>query len=163
MPAPLNQTQQSLGQQVANTFNTLSRFPGGRFIFNRIIANKIPYSATIGARVMVLELGYAKAQLKDRRKIRNHLNSIHAVALTNFGELTSGLALITSLPANVRGIVTQITTDYVKKARGTLLAECRCNLPKVTSDMDFSVTAVIRDQAQDTVATVTVLWRLGLK
>ncbi|MGD8641155.1 MAG: DUF4442 domain-containing protein [Gammaproteobacteria bacterium] len=143
--------------------NRLSAIPGGRFVFNRIIAWKIPYSATIGARVITLEPGYAKLYLKDKKSIRNHLNSIHAVALTNFGELTSGLALNTALPATARGIVTKISTDYMKKARGSLVAECRCEPPSVTEDMDYTVEAIIKDQEQDIVATVKVNWRLGLK
>jgi acyl-coenzyme A thioesterase PaaI-like protein len=157
------QLRLSAGQQLLKLLNQLSAIPGGRFLFNRFIAYKIPYSATIGARVSVLEPGYAKLTLKDRKSIRNHLNSIHAVALTNFGELTCGLALNAGLPASVRGIVIHIGTDYVKKARGTLVAECRCDLPSVTGDMDYTVEAVIKDQEQDIVAKVKVLWRLGLR
>ena len=158
-----SQSHLSVGQQLLGALNKLSVIPGGRFLFSRLIGFKIPYSATIGARIVVLEPGYAKLALKDKKKIRNHLNSIHAVALTNFGELTSGLALNTTLPANIRGIVIQITTDYVKKARGTLVAECRCKPPAVTNDMDYTVEAVIKDQQQDIVANVKVIWRLGLK
>jgi len=163
MGTPHTHTRLSIGQQLLNLVNKLSVIPGGHFIFNRIIASKIPYSATIGARVVVLEPGYAKFILKDKKSIRNHLHSIHAVALTNFGEMTSGFALNAGLPADVRGIVLRITTEYVKKARGTLIAECRCELPIVTNDMDYTVEAVIIDQEQDIVAKVKVLWRLGLK
>ena len=143
--------------------NKLSSIPGGKFLFNRIIAWKIPYSATIGARVVDLEPGYAKLILKDKKSIRNHVDSIHAVAITNFGELTSGLALNTGLPANARGIVIKISTDYLKKARGTLVAECRCDLPEVTGDTEYTVEAVIKDEEKDIVGNVKVVWRLGLK
>jgi acyl-coenzyme A thioesterase PaaI-like protein len=163
MGTPHPQPPLSVGQQLLNVLNKLSAIPGGYFVFSRIIAAKIPYSATIGARIVVLKPGYAKLILKDKKSIRNHLNSIHAIALTNFGEFTSGLALNTGLPANVRGIVIHIGTDYVKKARGTLVAECRCELPEVTMDMEYTVEAVIKDQEQDVVAKVKVLWRLGLK
>lgn len=163
MEKSVSQSRLSAGQQLLTVLNRLSAIPGGRFIFNRIISWKIPYSATIGARVVVLEPGYAKIILKDKKAIRNHLNSIHAVALTNFGELTSGLALNTGLPANVRGIVTNISTEYLKKARGTLVAECRCDLPTVAGDMEYIVEAVIKDHEQDIVAKVRVVWRLGLK
>lgn len=158
-----SQSGLSIGQQLLNVLKKLSAIPGGRFIVGRIIARQIPYSATIGARLVVLEPGYARFVLKDRKSIRNHLDSIHAVALTNFGELTSGLALNSGLPANVRAIVTRITTEYVKKARGTLVAECRCDLPTVTEDMDYPIEAVITDQEQDVVAKVKVMWRLGLR
>ena len=158
-----SQSHLSVGQQLLSALNKLSVIPGGRFLFSRLIVFKIPYSATIGARIVVLEPGYAKLVLNDKKKIRNHLNSIHAVALTNFGELTSGLALNTALPADARGIVIRISTDYVKKARGTLVAECRCKPPEVTNDMDYTVEAVIKDQQQEIVANVKVIWRLGLK
>jgi acyl-coenzyme A thioesterase PaaI-like protein len=159
MGTPRTQSPLSVGQQLLNVLNKLSAIPGGHFIFSRIIAAKIPYSA----RIAVLEPGYAKLILKDKKSIRNHLNSIHAIALTNLGELTSGLALNTGLPANVRGIVIHVGTDYLKKARGTLVAECRCELPEVTTDMEYTIEAVIKDQEQDVVAKVKVLWRLGLK
>ena len=150
-------------QQFLRVLNKLSAVPGGHFILGRIVAWKIPYSSTIGARIVVLEPGYAKLVLKDKKSIRNHLNSVHAVALTNFGELTSGLALNSALPANARGIVLNINTEYLKKARGTLVAECRCDTPTITGDMEYTVEAAIKDSAQDIVANVRVLWRLGLK
>lgn len=163
MGIPHTQSSLPTGQRLLNLLNNLAAVPGGHFIFNRIIAGKIPYSATIGARVVVLEPGYARLVLKDKKSIRNHLDSIHAVALTNFGELASGLALITGLPENVRGIVTRISTDYMKKARGKLVAECRCKLPTVTHDMEYNLETLITDQAHDIVASVKVQWRLGLK
>jgi acyl-coenzyme A thioesterase PaaI-like protein len=111
---------------------------------------------------MTLRPGHCQTRLTDRRAVRNHLRSIHAIALTNLGEMTSGLALLSGLQANVRGIVVNIDTAYFKKARGTLSAECHCQVPQVNDTLEVSVISEIRDPQGETVARTTTRWRLGL-
>jgi uncharacterized protein (TIGR00369 family) len=149
------------GAAVQQWWNRLSTKPGGKALFSIIIGRTAPYTGSIGARVEELRPGYAKWTLRDRRSLRNHLNSIHAVALVNLAEVTSGTAMLMSLPVGTRGIVTSLTTTYMKKARGRLTAECRCDLPEITGDTHFELRAEIRDEAGDVVATATVTWLLS--
>lgn len=131
-------------------------------MFGWLIAWGIPYSGTIGARVRLLEPGHCILLLRDRRAVRNHLRSIHAVALTNAGELASGLAMTTGLPAGTRAIVIKLGTEYFKKARGPVVAECRvADPPRPAAPMDVEVQATLTDAAGDLVARVTALWRVA--
>ena len=107
------------------------------------------------------EPGHAQVLLRDRRRVRNHLRSIHAIALANVGELATGLSIISGLGPDLRAILTGLDLRYRKKARGALLAEARCSIPKVVSEIDHAVEATIRDSDGDIVATVTAHWRLG--
>jgi acyl-coenzyme A thioesterase PaaI-like protein len=100
--------------------------------------------------------------MDDRRRVRNHLNSIHAIALVNLGEVTSGLAMVAGLPPGIRSIVTQLTTEFLKKGRGLLTAECSCQVPSsISQDTEQVVVAGITDGAGDLVAKVQVTWRLS--
>ena len=139
----------------------LQPLPGGAWLFSRILGWVVPYTGSIGANVKILKPGYAKIEMRDRRRVRNHLRSVHALALANLGEVTSGLAMLGALPADARGIPTKLTIEFFKKARGLLIAESHCSPPEIIEDTDFDVVTDIRDSEGDVVARTSVIWRLG--
>ena len=146
---------------IQKMWNKFTSFPGGKTIFSKMLGVLIPYSGTTHPQVIELKPGYAKVQMKDRRKVRNHLNSIHAIALANFGELTSGLAFNYSLPKGVKTIVTELKITYLKKARGTLTAECNCDVISAAENKDYIVETVIRDSSGADVAKVKTHWKVS--
>ena len=151
----------SPASQLREAWARLAPLPAGKLLFSMLFGRLVPYTGTIGARVEELRPGYARLTMRDRRLVRNHLRSIHAVALLNLAEATSGLAMNGALPDDARAIVTGIRIEFLKKARGRLTAECTAGVPDTTVEHDLEVTAEIKDDAGDVVARATVTWRVG--
>jgi acyl-coenzyme A thioesterase PaaI-like protein len=99
--------------------------------------------------------------LRERRRVRNHLGSVHAMALANLGELATGLALMNSLPNQARGILVGFSVDYLKKARGRLTATCRCEIPSSNLEHEYLLTGEIRNENGDIVAIARARWLVG--
>jgi len=133
----------------------LAPLPGGKRLFSWLLWRLVPYTGSVRPQVLELRPGYAKVRMTDRRAVRNHLNSIHAVALANLAEVTSGL------PGSARGIPTTLSIAYLKKARGTLTAEARCEIPDSSREAEHDFESVIADAAGHVVARATVRWRIG--
>lgn len=137
--------------------------PGGKRLFSWKIGRMARYTGTISARVVELKPGYAKVWMPDRPRLRNHLGSIHAIALANLGELTTGLAMTAAIPPHARGIPTRLTLDYVKKARGVITAEARSEHPDGQEPGTYEATAELLDPGGEVVARARVEWLVGPK
>ena len=151
----------SIGPELRRQWQRLAGVPGGKWLFSRLLGRFVPYTGTLGARIEVLEPGHCVVRLRDRRKVRNHLRSVHAMALANLGEMASGLALMNGLPDNMRGILTGFNIEYLKKARGELLAECYCEVPASNSEREVEVLCEIRDTNSEIVTVVKAQWLIG--
>lgn len=151
----------SIGPMLRQQWKRFSKTEIGRWIFSRILGCYVPYTGSIGATICILEPGRCVIQLKERRRVRNHLKSIHAIALCNLGEMVTGLALNNSLPDHARSILTEINIQYLKKARGELVAECHCPIPPDNQKQEYLLNAKIRDQYGEVVATVDARWLVG--
>ncbi|MBT8335766.1 MAG: DUF4442 domain-containing protein [Gemmatimonadetes bacterium] len=154
MPAP-DPTTRLLG-----LWARLAPLPGGRRLFSWLVTRVIPYTGTIRPLVLDWTAGSARVALADRRRVRNHLRSIHAVALTNLGEFASGLALVGGLGPGTQSIVTRLETRYHHKARGRLVAAGSAPVDPVDEECERLARAVIHDEEGRLVAEVVATWRL---
>lgn len=133
----------------------------GRFIFSKVVGLLIPYTGTVRPFIAELKPGFAKVYLKDGRRVRNHLSSIHALALANVGELTTGLALHFALEEGDRAILTKLSVEYLKKARGKIRAEALINPDSGPSLGSNIVKAHLYDESQTEVCRVEATWLIS--
>lgn len=151
----------AVGPALASAWEALRGVPGRGRIFGRLVGTAAPYTGSISPEVVELTPGRAVVAMRDRRGVRNHLRSVHAIALVNLGEAATGLALVTGLPASMRGILVGISMEYVKKARGRITATAEATIPEEGADRDVEVRGVLRDRGGEVVAIATARWRVG--
>ena len=142
-------------------YRRLQRLPAGGWLFTRAICFKAPYFASISPRIELLEPNRCEVMLRHRRKVTNHIGSVHAIALCNMAELAGGMVTEVSLPDSMRWIPKGMTVEYVKKAIGTMRAVAIPTIPVVESSEGYAlpVDVVVTDSKSDTVFRATIsMW-----
>ncbi len=148
---------------VRTAWDRLSPLPFGKRAFSELVGRAAPYTGTIGARVEEVREQHARVSMPDTRGNRNHLECLHAVALVNLAELAGNLALAYTMPDDARFIVAGLSIEYLKKARGTVVAEGTCPAIADASRRELEVAVSIRDRAGDEVARATLRTLVGPK
>lgn len=154
---------ESPGEKIFANWNKLKDKPFGKRIFSRAVGKMAPYTGSIKALITDLQPGDCQAFLKERRSNMNHLRSIHAIALINLGEVTSGLAVLSGMSSQIRGILTKMDMEYLIKAKGDLTAQCVCTIPTVEDKLNYEVKTTIKDSSGEVVAVGTFYWLLSRK
>ena len=151
------------GNFIRDSWDRLAKVPGGRAIFSRLVGVATPYTGSMGAKVTELRTGYAEVELADRRKVRNHLDCVHAIALANLAELTGNVAVAYSLPDDARFIVAGMSIDYLKKARGTITGAASCPRFDSSEKQEHEVEVSLRNRSGEEVARATLRTLVGPK
>ena len=145
-------------------WSKLKKIPGGNKIFSSLASRYIPYTGSVSPIVLSIENGQARVLMKDKRAVRNHLNCIHAIALANVGEFSTGLCLISQLPNTAMAILVKIEVEYLKKARGDLVSESLFQYSVDTKNNDdLRLTANILNEKNEIVTKVHATWRIRFK
>ena len=143
------------------TYQRISRWPAGRWLFSRLVCWKAPYFASIAPRIELLEPGRGIATLAHRRRVTNHLGTVHAIALCNLAEFVGGLACDVSIPPSMRWIPKGMTVAYLRKAVGRMRAIATPAFPPRDAEAGYELPfeVVVEDPAGDVVFRATIaMW-----
>ena len=125
----------------------------GARVFSFAFGQKAPYFSSIRPRFTVIEPNHAELVIPDRRRVHNHLGTVHAIALCNGLEAAMGALAEVTIPETKRWIPKGMTVSYTAKAIGdiTCIAETDAaqwtssdpNLPVQVRGVDADGTVVI--------------------
>lgn len=141
-------------------FRRLGGSAPGRWLFSRIVCWRAPYFGSIAPRIEALAPGRCIVRLRDRRRVHNHLGTVHAIALCNAAELAAGLATDATIDKTLRWIPKSMQVNYLKPARGTLSATA--SVPPIApadGGSECPVAVDVRDVAGEAVFSAIVsMW-----
>ncbi|WP_432720965.1 hotdog fold domain-containing protein [Jeongeupia wiesaeckerbachi] len=137
-----------------------SRLPAGRWLFSRLVCFKAPYFGSISPRFVQLAPGRCELSIAKRRKVLNHIGTVHAIAMCNMAELAAGTMTDVTIPASHRWIPKGMQVDYLKKAETGLRAVATVAQPAVWGDgLDLPVKVDVIDAAGQIVVRATItMW-----
>lgn len=123
-----------------------------RFAVTRAFTLQVKFAGTGAVQILELEEGRAVLQMKNRRKVQNHIGTLHATAMALLGESATGVALGMTIPDDKVPLLKSLHVDYVRRAQGTMRAvatlppEMRARV--VNEDKgDFVVPVTVTDES----------------
>jgi acyl-coenzyme A thioesterase PaaI-like protein len=137
----------------------LAGLPLGRWLFTRIICFKAPYFSNIRPLFQELRPGLARVTMKKRRAVKNHIGTVHALAMGNLCELAAGLVTEASLPLSVRWIPRGMTIEYLQKAETALEATATVEVRDWPGPSDAPVSVSVKDvKGQEVVRAIITMY-----
>ena len=143
-------------------YTALSKFPFGKHIFSKAVTFNAPYFSTIKPFISSLKPGTCTIEMKERRRVHNHIGTVHAIAMCNLCELTMGMALEATIPSDLRWIPKAMSVRYLKKGKGRLTGTSQVDGAAIKPG-DVDIPVVITNTAGETVADVKITVYISLR
>lgn len=144
-------------------YNKASKLPAGKWIFSKALCVVAPYFGSIKPMFDELRPNYCQISIKKRRKVQNHIGTVHAIAMCNMAELAGGTMTDISIPKGARWIPAGMTVQYVKKAKTDLVAIADGSSLDWTVNGDVIVPVVVKDTVGETVFTANITMNVKQK
>jgi len=97
-------------------YRRLSLLPRGRTLFSLVFEQAAPYFRTARPRFVALGPNRAELTIRKRRRVQNHLGTVHVIAICNGLEAAMGALAEATIPAHRRWIPRGMEVDYAAKA-----------------------------------------------
>lgn len=122
----------------------LAGLPLGRWLYSRVVCLRAPYFASISPLILEVEADHVTARVRKRRKVKNHIGTVHALACANLCELCAGVLMAAAIPVNRRWIPRGMTIEYLAKAASDVTATARLPATQWGDGEDVPVEVSVR-------------------
>lgn len=141
-----------------------------RFVAISALSFISPFNAHLGSKLVEWTDQDCKIFVRRRRRVRNHVSTIHAGALFTLGETCAGLVIIRNFPfEGFRPLMSDVKVSYFKQARDDVTGEAHVPPEKIAAmhaDLargeipKIEIVTNIYDHARLLIASVTTVWQV---
>ena len=110
-----------------STYNKCAKYHFGKKIFSIIVSRVAPYFATISPKISELVPNQCTCLIKKKKKVFNHIKTVHVIAICNGLEMAMGVMAEASIPKHLRWIPKGMTVDYTAKAGSDIRCVAKVN------------------------------------
>lgn len=123
-------------------YNRLIKYPFGKKIFSKMVSRIAPYFATINPYISELKPNQCTCIIKKKKKVFNHIKTVHVIAICNGLEMAMGVMAEASIPKHLRWIPKGMSVDYTAKAGSDIRCVAQVNASDwQPGDMAVNITA----------------------
>ena len=137
-------------------YRRLRGLPLGRWLFTRLICLRAPYFGSISPLFEDLRPGRAVVSMRKRRKVKNHIGTVHALAMGNLCELAAGLLMEATLTPDMRWIPRGMEIAYLVKAETDVTATATLEQRSWETATDVPVEVSVEDAQGHQVVSATI-------
>jgi uncharacterized protein (TIGR00369 family) len=145
--------------------NTFQKLPGSirTFALSKVLGRVIKYAGTSGLRFEKLTPNECIVVIPNRKKVQNHIGSVHAAAMGLLAETATGFMTGLTVPDNRIIVIKSMNLEYLKQATGDMKAiatftDEQVEFIKNNEKADINVPVVITDAKGVETVKATMVW-----
>lgn len=95
------------------------------FLLNFILRRTVKFVGTAKLSAEVLDFNRSVFLLENKKRVQNHIGTIHAAAMALLAETATGLIVGMNIPDDKVPVIKSMKVNYLKRAVGAMRAEAR--------------------------------------
>ena len=110
--------------KLARIVDNLSKLPAGMDMaaISFAVGKLVKSAGTSGVEFVTLTSSTVHVRVRNRKKVQNHIGSVHAAAMALLAETATGIVVGMNVPDDRIPVIKTLKVDYLKRAKGDMEA-----------------------------------------
>lgn len=154
-----------IDNNITRTLKKLDKLPQSwrMPVFTFMIGKMVKLAGTTGCKVTEINQHRCVVELANKKKVQNHIGSIHAAGIALLAESATGYLTSLSIPDNRIQVIRTLKVTYLKRASGDMKAVASLDDEQIkyiqeTEKGELEIPVVITDETGTETAEASMIW-----